>query len=82
MILTQDQQDAIVEFTSERLRIRRELRDVRHSLRQNIETLETTLKFINIGLVPIIIAIGGLLAGVHRMRRRRRAVSRPARGAI
>lgn len=82
VILTQDQQDAIIEFTSERLRIRRELRDVRHSLRQNIETLETTLKFINIGLVPIIIAIGGLLAGVHRMRRRRRAVSRPARGAI
>ena len=82
VILTQDQRDAIVGFTSERLRIRRELRDVRHSLRQDIETLETTLKFINIGLIPIVIAIGGLLAGVHRMRRRRRAVSRPAGGAV
>ena len=82
VILTQEQRDAIVGFTSERLRIRRELRDVRHSLRQDIETLETTLKFINIGLIPIVIAIGGLLAGVHRMRRRRRAVSRPAGGAV
>ena len=82
VILTQDQQNAILEFTSERLRIRRELRDVRHSLRQDIETLETALKFVNIGLVPIVIAIGGLLAGVHRRRRRRRAVSRPVGGAV
>ena len=74
IVLTEDQRNAIVEFTEERVRIRRELRDVRHSLREDIETLETSLKFINIGLVPIVIGIGGLLAGLHRMRRRRAAM--------
>ena len=74
VVLTEDQRDAIIEFTNERIRIRRGLRDVRHSLRKDIETLETSLKFINIGLVPIVIGIGGLLAGLHRMRRRRAAV--------
>ena len=74
IVLTEDQRNAIIEFTEERVRIRRELRDVRHSLRKDIETLETSLKFINIGLVPIVIGIGGLLAGLHRMRRRRAAL--------
>ena len=74
IVLTEDQRNAIVEFTKERVRIRRELRDVRHSLRKDIETLEASLKFINIGLVPIVIGIGGLLAGLHRMRRRRTAM--------
>ena len=74
IVLTEDQRDAIIEFTNERVRIRRELRDVRHSLRKDIEALETSLKFINIALVPIMIGIGGLLAGLHRMRRRRAAM--------
>ena len=74
IVLTEDQRNAIIEFTEERVRIRRELRDVRHSLREDIETLETSLKFINIGLVPIVIGIGGLLAGLHRLRRRRAAM--------
>ena len=74
IVLTEDQRNAIIEFTKERVRIRRELRDVRHSLRRDIETLEASLKFINIGLVPIVIGVGGLLAGLHRMRRRRAAM--------
>ena len=80
-VLTAEQREAIEEFTRQRLRIRRELRDVRHSLREDIESLETWLKFVNIGLVPIVIGIGGLLAGLHRMRRRRRTVTRPAAAA-
>ena len=74
IVLTEDQRNAIVEFTKERFRIRRELRDVRHSLRKDIEALEASLKFINIGLVPIVIGIAGMLAGLHRMRRRRAAM--------
>ena len=74
VVLTEDQRNAIIEFTNERGRIRRELREVRHSLRKDIEALEASLKFVNIGLVPIVIGIGGLLAGLHRMRRRRAAL--------
>ena len=75
-VLTAEQRNALIEFTNEQLRIRKELRDVRHSLRQDIEALEAWLKFINIGLIPIVIGIGGLLAGLLRMRRRR-AAARP-----
>ena len=74
VVLTEEQRNAILEFTNERFRIRRELRNVRHSLREDIEALETWLKFVNIGLVPIVIGLGGLLAGLHRMRRRRSAL--------
>ena len=73
-VLTAEQREAIEEFTRQRIRIRRELRDVRHSLREDIESLEAGLKFVNIGLVPVVIGIGGLLAGLHRMRRRRAAL--------
>ena len=73
-VVTEEQRNTIIESTNEQLRIRRELRDVRHSLRRDIETLEAALKFINIGLVPIVIGLGGLLAGLHRMRRRRTAM--------
>ena len=72
-VLTADQRNALIDFTNEQLRIRKELRDVRHSLRKDIEALEAWLKFINIGLIAIMIGIGGLLAGLYRMRRRRAA---------
>ncbi len=79
-VLTAAQSAAIAEFTNERLRIRRELRDVRHSLRKDIESLETGLKLANIGLVPVVIGLVGLLAGLHRLRRRRTTAvaARPA----
>ena len=72
-VLTAEQRNVLMEFTDEQLRIRKELRDVRHSLRKDTEALEAWLKFINIGLIPIVIGVGGLLAGLHRMRRRRAA---------
>lgn len=70
LILSEQQQQEIARFREEKVRIRKELRDVRHRLRKDIERLETRLKFINIGLVPLLIAIGGIIAGLYRMRRR------------
>ncbi|MDX1513301.1 MAG: Gldg family protein [Gammaproteobacteria bacterium] len=75
MILTPEQQKELLEFRQERLRIRKDLRDVRHRLRQDIENLESSLKVINIGLVPLLIAVSGVLVAVYRIRRRRRALS-------
>ncbi|MEM7254164.1 MAG: Gldg family protein [Pseudomonadota bacterium] len=72
--LSAAQREEVAKFRDERVRIRTELRDVRHSLRKNIEKLESWVKFVNIGLVPILIAIGGLLVSIHRARRRRRSV--------
>ena len=71
LILTDAQRDELVRFRQERVRIGKELREVRRRLRADIEALESWLKFANIGLVPILIGLTGLVAGLVRIRRRR-----------
>ncbi len=71
LILSQEQQDALIQFRQERVRIRKDLRDVRHELRKSIETLEGWLKFVNIGLIPLLIGLGGLVAGLWQLKRHR-----------
>ena len=73
LVLTDAQREELVRFRQERVRIGKELREVRRQLRADIERLESWLKFANIGLVPILIGIVGLLAGVLQIRRRRGA---------
>ncbi len=75
LILNEAQQRELAKFRDEKVRIRKELRDVRHQLRQDIDRLESWTKFVNIGLLPLIIGVGGVFAGVRRMNRRGR---RPA----
>ena len=71
LVITDAQREELVEFRQERVRIRKELREVRRQLRADIEALESWLKFANIGLVPILIGISGLTAGLLQLRRRR-----------
>jgi hypothetical protein len=61
---------ALERFRTERVKIRKELRQVRHQLQQNIEDLEGWMKFINIGLIPLFIALGGIIFGLLKVRRR------------
>jgi ABC-type uncharacterized transport system involved in gliding motility auxiliary subunit len=70
-LLTAEQQREIERFQDERVRLRRELREVRHQLRQDIDRLEARLKFINIGLVPLLIAFAAALVLLTRGRGRR-----------
>ena len=74
LIVNDEQQAEIDRFQSERLKIRKELRDVRHELRKNIEALEGWLKFLNIGLVPIVILVVGLILGTRQFSRRKPVV--------
>ena len=73
LFLSEAQQSELSRFREERLRIRGELRDVRRELRRSIESLEGWIKFVNIGLMPILIGVIGLAAGVWQLRRRRPA---------
>lgn len=73
LILTDAQRDELVRFRQERVRIGKELREVRRQLRADIEALESWLKFANVGLVPILIGFSGLVAGLMQLRRRRTA---------
>ena len=78
LILSPEQQAELVRFRQEKVAIRKDLRDVRRNLRRDIDSLDTRLKFINIALVPILIGIGGLAAGMWRMHRRRYRSDAPA----
>ena len=78
LILSPEQQQALVRFRQEKIAIRKDLRDVRRNLRRDIDRLDTRLKFINIALIPILIGIGGLVAGLWRIRRRRYHAGTPA----
>lgn len=69
--LTSEQQAEIERFLEEKVRIRKELRAVQRDLRKDIDRLEAQTRFMNIGLVPLVIAIAALGVGVWRTRRRR-----------
>lgn len=72
LILSQEQRAEIEKFQQERVRVRRELRDVRRDLRRDIESLDARLKFYNILLVPILVGMVAVGVGAYRARRRRR----------
>ena len=69
MELSAEQQAALQGFMQEKLRIRKELREVRYQLNADIEALGRTLKFLNIALVPLLLTLGVLLFWIWRRRR-------------
>ncbi len=69
VILSESDRQAIEKFRGDMLHIRRELREVKRALRQDIDRLDGWLKFANIALVPLIVGIGGI-AWATRQRRR------------
>ena len=72
VILTVEQQAAIDNFRLEMLDLRKELRDVQRSLREDVENLERQVRVFNIWAVPLVIAVlAVLLAIVRRIRRAR-----------
>jgi ABC-type uncharacterized transport system involved in gliding motility auxiliary subunit len=71
LVMTPEQQAELTRFQQERLRIRKELRDVRRSLDVEIQQLGTKLKFLNIALVPLLLAIGAIALAFARRRRLR-----------
>jgi ABC-type uncharacterized transport system involved in gliding motility auxiliary subunit len=78
LILSPEQQQELVRFRQEKVGIRKDLRDVRRNLRRDIDNLDSRLKFVNIALIPILIGIGGLAAGLWRIHRRKPRASAPA----
>jgi ABC-type uncharacterized transport system involved in gliding motility auxiliary subunit len=71
LMLSPEQEAELKRFQQERSRIRKELRDVRRSLDVEIEGLGTTLKVLNIALIPALIAIGAIVLAITRRRKLR-----------
>jgi ABC-type uncharacterized transport system involved in gliding motility auxiliary subunit len=76
LILSPEQEQEIERFREELVLVRKELRSVQHELNKNIESLERWLKFVNIGLVPLLIGFLGLVISVRRGRRTNPPTSR------
>ncbi|ODS61658.1 MAG: hypothetical protein ABS41_12410 [Arenimonas sp. SCN 70-307] len=69
------QQAEIVRFQEERLRMRKELRDVQHRLNADIEALGNQLKLVNILGMPLLVVLAALFVAWRRWARRRAAVA-------
>jgi ABC-type uncharacterized transport system involved in gliding motility auxiliary subunit len=69
VIVSDKEREAIESFKNQMLETRRELRQVKLALSQSIDSLDGWLKFANIALVPLLIAIGGIGWTVWRSRR-------------
>jgi hypothetical protein len=73
--LSAEQQAALEGFRQQLVATRKELRGVQHELQKNIESLEGIVKFLNIGFMPLVIVVGGLVISAYKVRRRRNAKS-------
>lgn len=62
--------EEIEKFRNERLQIRKELRRVQHELKKNIEKLGAQVRFVNIGLIPLLITLLALTIGIYRANKR------------
>lgn len=69
-----EQRREVEQYLQRKLAIGKELREVQHQLNAEIDALGLRLKFINIVLVPGLVALFGLIYGWRRSRRGRRAV--------
>ncbi len=70
--LSPEQAKTIEEFRSEMLQTRRQLREVQAALRSDIGRLKGGLEFLDIALIPIIVAAAAVVIGVVRLKRRGR----------
>ncbi|MET4699485.1 ABC-type uncharacterized transport system involved in gliding motility auxiliary subunit [Constrictibacter sp. MBR-5] len=70
-VLTDEQRKAIDDFREEAVRIRRELRDVQHALRRDVESLTNWIQAVNIVGMPLLVAFAAIGVGFARRRYRR-----------
>jgi ABC-type uncharacterized transport system involved in gliding motility, auxiliary component len=71
LILSPEQRAELSRFQEQKLTIRKKLRQVRRDLDSEIEQLGTTLKLINIGLMPLLISLAALAMVAMRIRTQR-----------
>ncbi|HCE44111.1 MAG TPA: hypothetical protein DET40_11230 [Lentisphaeria bacterium] len=69
LILSPEQKEEIRVFRQKEAKAKVELKNLRKDLRQDIDTLETRLKWMNIGLMPAIVILFGLGLALYRNRR-------------
>ncbi|MEM7053708.1 MAG: hypothetical protein AAF446_04080, partial [Pseudomonadota bacterium] len=74
-ILTPEQEAEIDRFVEQRLEIRRQLRQVRRELDQDIEALGTRIKMLNIVAMPLLVTVLALFVAWRRRRSQHASVT-------
>jgi ABC-type uncharacterized transport system involved in gliding motility auxiliary subunit len=74
LLLSIEEKAAIDNFRKQMVQIRRELRDVQHALRRDIEQVASWTKIINIGLIPLLVTVVAIVLTLVRRNRRRQAI--------
>ena len=77
VVLSSAQAKAIEQFRADMLQTRGQLRAVQAALRRDIARLKGWLEFVNISLVPIIVAVAAIALAAVRLKRRRRRTVEP-----
>ncbi len=70
MLLSPEQQAEIKKFQENEATVNKELKQVRKNLRQEIDSLQNTVKWIDIAAMPLIVTLVGLTLAVLKRRRR------------
>lgn len=65
-VLSAAQNEEIENFRQERIKTRKQLRNVQHELKKNIERLGNQLRFVNIGLIPLLIIMFTIGMSIYR----------------
>ena len=73
VVMTTAQTSSLKTLRADVIRLRRELRDVQHRLRRDVEALTSRLELVNIALVPALVAIFAVVVAYARRARRRTA---------
>jgi len=71
LMLTPEQEQELKRFTSEKARVRKELRETQRGLDVDIDRLGTWVKVLNIAVAPLAVAVAGVI--VLSLRRRRKS---------
>ena len=80
LMLSPEQEAELKRFVAEKAHVRKELRETQRGLDVDIDRLNSRLKFVNIGIAPLGVAVAGVII-LARRRRRRAAASGTAGGA-
>lgn len=74
-LLSAEQAGAIESFQNEMLQTRQQLRNVQHSLREDIEALQNRIRLIDIGLMPAVVFVAAIGLALYRRQRRKASQS-------
>lgn len=72
LVLSEAQEAELRKFNEEKIRINKELKQVRRNLRADIDSLGTRMKVLNLLAVPLLVILTGLGVGLHRRKKSRK----------